>query len=108
MFSISDIRGCFIGGTVFYTRHARQEMENDEYGRIYEHEVDEAVTRGEIIEQYPGDKPYSSALIFGETFSGRPVHVVCAHDEVENIAIVITVYQPDPLLWMDYKRRIKI
>ncbi len=30
-----------------------------------------SVLHGEIIEDYPTDKPYPSCLIYGQTFSGR-------------------------------------
>ncbi len=82
-------------------------MENEEFGRIFEREVYEAICNGEIIEEYPEDRPYSSALIFGKTTSDRPLHMVCAYAEVENLAIIITVYQPNPELWLEYKRRNK-
>ena len=32
-------------------------MENEEFGRIYEHEVYEAISSGEVIEEYPDDRP---------------------------------------------------
>lgn len=33
--------------------------------------------------------------------------MVCAYNVEENLSIIITVYQPDPELWIDYKRRKK-
>jgi len=51
------------------------------------------------------DKPYPSLLIFGKTSVGRPLHTVCSYNENEEVAIVITVYQPNPDLWIDHKRR---
>lgn len=102
---IQKIRACFESDSVFYTRHAKLEMEIEELGRIFDHEVYEAVCSGEVIEEYPEDKPYPSILIFGRTALGRPLHIVCAYNEEENQAIVITVYQPDPELWIEYKRR---
>jgi len=82
-------------------------MELEDFGRIFDHEVYEAVCSGEVIEEYLDDKPYPSALIYGSTMSNRPLHVVCAYNAQETLSIIITVYQPDPKLWIDYKRRKK-
>lgn len=64
------IRKCFDSDAILYTRHAKIEMENEELGRIFEHEVYEAVCSGEVIEEYPEDKPYPSVLIFGKMITG--------------------------------------
>jgi len=34
------------------------------------------------------------------------LHAVCAHVPEEDRAIIITVYEPDPDLWIDFRRRI--
>lgn len=78
-------------------------MQKEIFGRI--REVFEAIMNGEIIEEYENDKPYPSMLIFGRTDNGRPLHVVCAYTRDDDLAIVVTAYQPDPNLWIDYKRR---
>jgi hypothetical protein len=102
---INRIQKCFESHSVFYTRHAKFEMVNEEFGRILDHEVYEAVSGGEVIGEYPEDKPYPSVLIFGRTMTDRPLHIVSAYNDEENLAIIITVYHPDPDLWIDYKRR---
>jgi hypothetical protein len=62
---------------------------------------------GEIIANYPDDRPYPSALILG-WFESRPVHAVIAQNRATEECQVITVYQPDPLLWdADFKSRKK-
>lgn len=104
---MQKIRACFEFKSVLYSRHAKVEMELEEFGRIFEHEVYEAVCSGEVIEEYLDDKPYSSTLIYGRTTSNRPLHVVCAYNVEENLSNIITVYHPDPELWIDYKRRKK-
>ena len=104
---VQRIVECFQADLVFYTRHARFEMENEEFGAIFENEVYEGICSGEIIEDYPQDKPYPSALILGKTAADRSLHIVCAYDEEENLTVVITVYQPNPERWIDYKRRKK-
>lgn len=60
-----------------------------------------------MIEEYPDDTPYSSALFFGKTKANRPLHLVCAYDADGEKAIMITVYHPDPERWYNYKRRKK-
>ena len=52
---IQEIQGCFESDSVFYTRHARFEMEDEEFGRILHPEVYEAVCNGEVVEEYPED-----------------------------------------------------
>ncbi len=80
-------------------------MENEEFGRILDCEVCEAVSSGEIIEEYPEDRPYPCFLIFGRTKANRPLHIVCAHNEEEKLAIIVTVYHPSPGLWVEYRKR---
>ena len=88
-----------------YTRHARNEMRLEEFGPIREQEVFEAIQSGKVIEDYPDDKPYPSVLVYGRTAAGRPTHMVCAYAEDDDLAIVITVYEPDPARWVDFGRR---
>ena len=102
---IEEIQKCFITDAVVYTQHARWEMRAEEFGPITDREVYEAVCNGEVIEEYPQDKPYPSVLIFGRTSSGRPLHIVCAYASEEKLAIVVTVYQPHPERWNSYRRR---
>ncbi len=82
-------------------------MRDEEFGSIADQEVYEAVCSGETINIYPDDKPYPSALIFGVTTAQRPLHIVCAYDKDDDYAVVITVYQPDPDQWEEYRRRKK-
>jgi len=83
------------------------EMETEELGRIFDREVYAAVSKGDVIEEYPDDTPYPSILIIGRTPAARPSHIVCAYDEEDHMAIVITVYEPDPDLWIEFRRRKK-
>ena len=61
---LQDIQKAFDENIVLYTSHAKYEMENEEVGTIYDEEVFEAIGTGEIIEDYPNDKPYPSCLIW--------------------------------------------
>ncbi len=84
------------------SNHADEEAETDQltFDEIYF-----SVLHGEIIKVYPNDKPYPSCLIFGNTFSGDPVHSVWAYNRQNKWAVVITVYRPDPELWINWKKR---
>lgn len=72
--------------------------------RITVREVREAVKGGEIIEDYPDDKYGPSCLIYGRTSTDRPLHVQCSYPS-RPLVKVITVYQPDPERWIDYRQR---
>ena len=64
-------------------------------------ELEQAVAhRSEVIENYPEDKYGPSCLILGFTDADRPLHVQCSHP-VRPLIKIITVYQPDPALWID-------
>jgi hypothetical protein len=103
--AITDIQKCFENGRVRYSDHARDEMKNDEFGRIYDDDIFEALISGEIIEHYPNTKPLPACLVFGRTSSGRPIHAVFGYNSEFERTVVITVYHPDPKIWIDYKTR---
>lgn len=90
---------------LIFTRHAKDEMLYEEFGEIHEEEIKEALRNGEIIEEYRDDKPYASYLVYGSTKEGRPLHVVCPPVREDERLVIITVYQPSPDLWIDFKRR---
>ena len=99
------IRRCFDSNKVFYSGHARREMQEERFGPITDQEVYEAICSGEVIEAYPDDTPYPSVLIFGTTGANRPLHAVCAYSSEDDQVVIVTVYQPDPNRWEDYRRR---
>ncbi len=89
--------------------------------RLYElskHALDQTVVRGisiaemehailnhsEVIEDYPDDKYGPSCLILGYTSRGRPLHVQCSYASRPLVKIV-TVYEPDASLWVDFRDR---
>lgn len=55
-------------------------------------EIEQAISRGEIIEDYPYDARGASCLILGFAFKGRPLHIVCG--KVREEIIIITAYEP--------------
>ena len=68
-------------------------------------EIEEAATdESLIIEDYPNDKYGPSCLILGYTKKGHPLHVQCSYPNRPLIKI-ISLYQPDPQLWLDDRSR---
>ncbi len=102
---LDEIQNCFANEKTLFSRHARMEMEIEEYGAILEKEVHEAIISGKIIENYPEDEPYPSCLVYGKTVNNRSLHIVCAYSKEDNLTIIITVYQPDPEKWINYEKR---
>ncbi len=104
-FDISHLRLCFEKGRVRYSDHALDEMKNDEFGRIYDDDVLEALINGEIIEEYPDAFPWPACLVFGTNSAGRPIHAVFGYNTNFDRTTVVTVYHPNPVLWIAYKKR---
>lgn len=69
-------------------------------------EVREAIEDSEIVENYPSDKYGPSCLILGFTRSKRPLHIQCSYPS-RPLVKIITLYEPDPLRWFNFKRRKK-
>jgi Domain of unknown function (DUF4258) len=101
---ISKIVEAIQSNRIRITDHADEEAQSD---NLQYEEIFYSVLHGEIIEDYPKDKPYPSCLIFGETFASEPIHSVWAYNEKSKWSVLITVYRPDPSLWIEYKIRKK-
>ena len=101
---LQDINQAIQVGHVRITEHADEEAEIDalSFDEIYF-----SVLHGEIIEEYSNDKPYPSCLIYGQTFNGDHVHSVWAYNDHNNWAVIITVYRPDPNMWINWRKRRK-
>jgi hypothetical protein len=54
----------------------------------------------EGIETYPTDQYSPNCFIFGVTALGRVLHVQSNHQ-----GVIVTVYDPDPVEWIDLQRR---
>jgi hypothetical protein len=68
-------------------------------------ELEEALSnRSEVIEDYPDDKYGPSCLILGFTTAERPLHVQCSYP-TRPLVKIVTVYEPDPDLWVGLKTR---
>ena len=80
---------------IVFSQHALSRMFEREISPEF---VKNGIIKGSVITEYPDDTPYPSRLILfmdGE----RIIHIVIAHDYENDITFVITVYEPDPLLW---------
>ena len=84
---IEDIVRALRSDRVRITDHADLEALAD--GLSFE-EIAHSVVHGEILEDYPDDKPYPSCLIYGDTGSGDPVHSVWAYNHNSAFAVRIT------------------
>jgi len=92
----------------------RSKIKNDEYEltlhairrrverKISTHDIENAILNGEIIEEYPDDKPFPSCLIAGQTRGGELLYVVCA---IAPVVKIITVYVHKEDEWVDHRRR---
>ncbi len=101
---IQDIIEAIRHNRIRITDHADEEARAD---RLTFDEIFFSVLQGEIIEEYPTDKPYPSCLIYGESFTGEPIHSVWAHNPETKWAVLITVYRPDPRRWVNWRIRRK-
>lgn len=100
--NLEDIIDAIRGNRIRITEHADEESQADQ---LTFDEVFVSVFQGEIIEDYPDDKPYPSCLVYGETFNKKPVHSVWAYNQENQWAVLITVYRPDPKRWLDWRTR---
>jgi hypothetical protein len=66
--------------------------------------VVKTVLTGEVIVEYPEDRPYPSFLMLGWV-GDEPLHVLVAIESESRLCIVVTVYSPDPDLWEDGFRK---
>ena len=102
MMEIDKIVNAIHANRIRITDHADEQSES--YQLTFD-EVYFSVLHGEIIEDYPDDKPYPSCLIYGQTFSGDPVHSVWAFNDENRWAVLITVYRPNVNLWINFRER---
>ena len=82
------------------TQHAQQEMTEE---NITLDEVLEAITVGQILENYPEHRRGACCLLNGFTSSDRPLHIVCTTARPK--LIIITVYEPKPPKWITPTQR---
>jgi hypothetical protein len=101
MLDINKLQDLINNDAVTPTQHFMYRIENR---HISIDDVIYSIENGEIIEYYPNDYPYPSALILGYTQKGKPIH--CVAGIGNNKLWLITAYCPDLYKWeADYKTR---
>jgi Domain of unknown function (DUF4258) len=100
---IDDLIEAIHVGQVVTSRHSLTEAVADDLGlgEIY----DSVSASGEILEDYPNAYPTPSCLVLEFNTVGDPIHSVWSYDPVKKIAKLITVYRPDPKLWINWRIR---
>jgi hypothetical protein len=98
---VENLRSKFSEDQFEFSKHA---VDQTILRGITVQEIREAIATGEMIEDYPDDKYGPSFLIFGYTKQRRPIHVQCSYPG-SSLIKVITVYEPDPEKWSEFKRR---
>lgn len=90
MINIKTLREYFKQDTIIISEHAKNRCR---MRGIKQKDVRNCIMTGEIIEQYPGDFPFPSCLVFGYTLDGRVIHVVISSEGESGR--IITAYIPD-------------
>ena len=98
---IDDIREKIEAEQFAFSKHA---VDQSIIRHISVQETREIFGDAEVIENYPEDKYGPSCLILGKTREGRSLHIQCSYPSRPLIKI-ITIYEPDPDLWIDSKIR---
>ena len=97
-----QLRRCVRNEKFEISLHALKEAHEEE---IDLEDIGNAILRGEIIEDYPGDPRGASCLVLGFSRK-RPIHVVCAMLPT-GWARIITVYIPRLPKWLNPRERRK-
>jgi len=98
---INQLRSKIAANQFEFSKHA---LDQSILRGITVQELREAIADGEVIEDYPNDKYGPSCLVFGMTKLRRPIHLQCSYPS-RKVVKIITLYQPDPEQWIDYKVR---
>ena len=98
---IEQIRYDIIAGRFEFSRHAfRRAVERN----INAEDIIQAGAMAEVIEEYPDDKYLPSCLLLGFTREQRPLHMQICYTDA-NMVKIITLYEPDPRQWEEYRKR---
>ncbi|WP_456380691.1 DUF4258 domain-containing protein [Hydrogenimonas sp.] len=87
---MNSVRDACRNGRIVWQKHALQRMMEREISR---QEVKRSILEGEVIEEYPDDKPFPSLLV--AHIEEMSLHVVISYDRTASQIYVITVYRPD-------------
>ncbi len=98
---IDELRVKFARDAFEFSKHA---ADQSILRGISVQEIREAVSTGEVIEDYPQDKYGPSCLVLRWTLAHRPLHIQCSYPSRPMVK-VITVYERTPEDWVDYRVR---
>ena len=98
---IRDLRSKIADGQFEVSQHA---VDQSIIRHISVQEIREAFANSQIVEDYPDDKHGPSCLVLGFTLADRPVHILCSYPSRPLVKIV-TLYEPDSDLWIDFRTR---
>ena len=102
MIEIASIVESIEASRVMITDHADEDAYNDS---LSFNDILPSISAGEIIEQYPEDKPYPSCLILSRNVKTELLHTVWAYNSETQSSVLVTVYRPDPKQWVDGRIR---
>ena len=91
MLRIEDVRQFCNDDNIVLTDHLLTRMRQR---HIKLEDLKYAISKGELIEQYPADYPFPSCLINGED-----IHIVCSIGK--ECLYIITAYRPSSEKWED-------
>jgi hypothetical protein len=94
---IEEIRKKITGDQFEFSKHA---VDQSILRGIRVQEVIEAITTGQVIEDYPDNKYGPSCLISGLMLANRSIHIQYSYPSRPLIK-VITLYEPDLNRWND-------
>ena len=101
MITIEQLKALNKPESIAITEHARIRLHER---NIIIDDIVNGINTGEIIKQYPDDKPLPSCLILGFSVRTQHIHIVVSCDT--DFIYLITAYFPDPDIWeKDFKTR---
>lgn len=84
------------GPQIVFTTHAIERMAQRGITTV---EVAAVIRTGTVVSRETHAVPHPKRVLLGWS-SARPLHVVVADNQNENVTIVITVYEPNPQHWL--------
>ena len=98
---IEELRKLCNDETIQMTSHVIQRCRER---RIKYEDIKYCIMNGEIIENYPNDYPFPSALVLGFLVNSKHLHIVVGL--TDDSIWIITAYYPDLSKWKkDFKTR---
>lgn len=98
---IEQIQRDIAAGRFEFSRHGfRRAVERN----ISAEDIIQAGAMAEVVEEYPDDKYLPSCLLLWFTRKQRPLHMQVCYTDTNTLKI-ITLYEPNPRQWQEYRKR---